>query len=385
LEDAGAVTARIERLRDVVARLAEGLPTDPAAVARDLDLSLDVVERLARSGRGQEAIRLARVLSAALLLLGRWVALLEALELTLAAARAVGDRAAEAWALSERGTLAAAVGDPSAQDLLRRALNLRRAIGERSGAELTAGNLQAAGLSAGNPLPAALVAAKHAIAGHTAAAAAAGAVAASAIGAGFVVADGWYGIGADRAASFGPPGKVRVDPPDAPPYVFTAAGEFVLAESTEDDFEVQWRVQRASDSQRADVTAVAASVAGSRVVVDLARKRPLRVDGGVARGDDVTLPEAAELHQSEGFYEIVWPDESSLEVTVEESGRSLKVSLGVASDRQGHVGGLFGNYDGDPANDFVTSDGRRLEDPAKDGYREFTESWRVPEDDSLFD
>jgi hypothetical protein len=71
--------------------------------------------------------------------LGRWQRLLE---LGRNAALALGDRAAEAWALHQLGTRALLAGDPRhAEALLRQALSIRTAIGDGTGIRATQHNL----------------------------------------------------------------------------------------------------------------------------------------------------------------------------------------------------------------------------------------------------
>jgi hypothetical protein len=386
LERTDVVTQRLEKLRDFVTTLAKGLPVDPETLAREVAMSLDLVERLWRSRRTREAVRLGRVLCAALLLLCRWADLLRTLGIVLSAARELGDRAVEAWVLNERGTLAATVGDPSSQGLLRKALHLRRALGDREGAELTAGNLHAAGLSAGSPLLGVPAKLQVTITAHSAGAVAAGvAVTAAIVGGGFAVGGGWYGIGGgDGARDFGPPARVQVTPFDGASYKVLTSGEFIAARSTEDDLEVQERIERA-ESGAGIITAVAARVSGSRVVIELEADPRLRVDGQPAPERVVRLPDGGMVRQSDGSYEVIWPDRSSLDVAVDSSGPTLNLELFPSDTRRGQMSGLLGDNDGNGANDVATREGQVFTNPTKDDYQAFTESWRVREDESLFE
>jgi hypothetical protein len=312
----------------------------------------------------------------------RWSDLVRTLDLALEAARELGDRAAEAWILNEQGSLAAIAGDPSARGLLGEALRLRGAAGDREGVELTTHNLRAAGFKPGGltDLPARL---KATAAAHSTAVAA-GAIGVAAVTAtGFAVADGWYGIGGgDR--DFGPPGAVEIRPFDAPAFKVRAAGEFILAKSTRGDLEVQQRIQRAKASNAGIITAAAASVNGTNVVIDMSMRPSLRVDGRVVRGAVVRLAGGGTLRRSGGFYEIAWPDESTLQLSLDPAAGSLSADLSVTNRRKGQMTGLLGNFDGDASNDVMTTDGHVFRDPKRADYQEYLESWRVPDEDSLF-
>ena len=85
---------------------------DPKAVSDELDAGLSILGRLDRSGRHEEALRLARDLSAILALLLRWLDLIRSLKVAANSAAALGRGADHAWALHELGSLQLAAGDP---------------------------------------------------------------------------------------------------------------------------------------------------------------------------------------------------------------------------------------------------------------------------------
>ncbi|WP_448640141.1 choice-of-anchor D domain-containing protein [Geodermatophilus sp. URMC 63] len=113
--------------------LAPGAPAEPLrAVHADA----------ARHREWRYVLTLGLLLDAAYSLSGRWDAWREVAEHRLTAARALGDRPAEALALHQLGTRALCVGDTAtARDLLRDALDLRRAVGAFAAAEVTQHNL----------------------------------------------------------------------------------------------------------------------------------------------------------------------------------------------------------------------------------------------------
>ncbi len=121
------------------------LRTDPRLqdVSRELPALITAVRLAHGSGRLRETVELGRAIDAALALSRRWDAWHEVLRSVLEAARTVGDRHGEAWALHQLGTRAACLGDtPGAEATLREALEIRRQLGDDEGAGVTEHNLE---------------------------------------------------------------------------------------------------------------------------------------------------------------------------------------------------------------------------------------------------
>ena len=96
----------------------------------------------ARHREWRYVLALGVLLDAAYALSGRWDAWREVAQHKLTAARALGDRPAEAMALHQLGTRALCVGDTStARELLQAALRLRTTVGAFAAAEVTQHNL----------------------------------------------------------------------------------------------------------------------------------------------------------------------------------------------------------------------------------------------------
>jgi hypothetical protein len=96
----------------------------------------------ARRGEWRAVLDLGRVLDPSYAQSGRWDAWHEVLSANLIAARAMGDRAAEALALHQLGTRELClVGSAAAATLLAGALAIRKAIGDTQGAAATGHNL----------------------------------------------------------------------------------------------------------------------------------------------------------------------------------------------------------------------------------------------------
>ena len=112
--------------------------TSPALLLRDTDAIRTLIRWAARAGRHRDVIRLTRAIEPALTLDRQWRAWSEIMELARGAAVAARLPAAEAWALHQQGTRALLEGQTdAARAALERALDMRRALGDRMGAELT--------------------------------------------------------------------------------------------------------------------------------------------------------------------------------------------------------------------------------------------------------
>jgi hypothetical protein len=111
-----------------------------------IDESADVlvtsIKKAGEKKRWPEVIRLGRALERFLILWKRWQTWLDILNLILKAARALGDRKVEAWALHQIGTRAACLGiNETARNFLNQALQIRQAIGDQAGLAITQNNL----------------------------------------------------------------------------------------------------------------------------------------------------------------------------------------------------------------------------------------------------
>lgn len=143
VDKASDVTAKAERAVALFRALVEGNVLDPKLLSDEIDSLLDLLERLHRGGRWQEALRLARALSGVLALSLRWVELVRSLKIALQAADKLGDRAAGAWARHELGTLHLAAEDAAgAERRLGEAREMRQRVPDRRGLTATDRNLQ---------------------------------------------------------------------------------------------------------------------------------------------------------------------------------------------------------------------------------------------------
>jgi hypothetical protein len=134
--DGGEDALLLRRARERLAADADERPVEDVAV----------VLAALRAGDGRpadrrDALTLARAADPLLTRSGRWGAWRVALERARVAAEAGGDRAAAAWALHQLGTSAGCLGDRGGAASLKRALALRRELGDEVGAAVSAHNL----------------------------------------------------------------------------------------------------------------------------------------------------------------------------------------------------------------------------------------------------
>jgi hypothetical protein len=177
-------------------------------------------------------------------------------------------------------------------------------------------------------------------------------------------------------------GEPHLQTVDGALYDFQASGEFVLTNSTTDNFQVQVRLSNLPyETQYSYISAVAARLGSSRVALYagdgirlLVNGNPITfVDGGFA------LPgEGSILQMSSNGYDILVED--GTEVIVQPlSSYGLNVTVLTPPSRKGAIEGLLGNYDGDPSNDLVIRGGGAI--PSSPGfsdlYPRFADSWRV--------
>jgi hypothetical protein len=108
---------------------AERYRRSPDDLLEESEALLRVQQYAVDARRWGEVLRLGRLLEGALALGARWGAWAITLEHCLAAAKAIGDRSTEAWALHEMGTRAACLGElGKARALLSQAVKLREAL-----------------------------------------------------------------------------------------------------------------------------------------------------------------------------------------------------------------------------------------------------------------
>lgn len=138
-DEAADATSRVEQALALGKGISEGRTLDPAQLGLEVDTLLDLLGRLDREGKHEDALRLARALSKLYALLRRWAGLLRALRTV----EKFSDLKGVAWAKHELGTLQLAAGDvQGAEENLDEARRLREQIGDRRDLAATEHNLQ---------------------------------------------------------------------------------------------------------------------------------------------------------------------------------------------------------------------------------------------------
>ncbi len=176
-------------------------------------------------------------------------------------------------------------------------------------------------------------------------------------------------------------------------YDFQAAGEFVYIESKENprNMTVQIRQQPWGNSRHVSVvTAVAMSVEGDTIELYPTRDTPLFINKfpTILSSEHMELPNGGNLYLNNNNYKIVWPDYSQISCRLR--GDRLDIYANFPEARMNAIHGLFGNFDDNSLNDLTG----RYENASIDLatvsltkellYGDFTESWRISQDESLF-
>ncbi|MBN9086118.1 MAG: VWD domain-containing protein [Reyranella sp.] len=189
-------------------------------------------------------------------------------------------------------------------------------------------------------------------------------------------------------------GDVHVRTVDGAFYDLQLIGEFVALKSERDDFQIQLRMGPWGGSSKTISTniAVALNVAGDRVAVYVRQPSALRVNGRPVASleQPMHLPNGGTVGLSGQRITVTWPDDSVARIDLR--GDYLDLSVIPDRARAGTLRGLFGNFDGNAANDLVARGGSS-EGLPRDGeeastrnfYRRFGDSWRVSQAESLFD
>ena len=232
-------------------------------------------------------------------------------------------------------------------------------------------------------------------------------------------------VATDDAVTDGVQGRSYGDPHintfDQLHYSFQTLGEYVLSQSPNQDFAVQARQGRVANRDSLSLnTAVALGVCGHRVgiyVQDAPDGRtPLWIDGVPSPLAEaaIPLPGGGEVQFKNNDYGIIWPSGDQVRVHSISVGGDTFLNI-MPTLRRTHtrqVTGLLGNFNGNPDDDLMSRNGtvlpaqssysvatqaldrvlpsvipvRQVEDAYfEDLYRQFGDSWRVTQNESLFD
>jgi von Willebrand factor type D domain len=227
-----------------------------------------------------------------------------------------------------------------------------------------------------------------------------------------------------RCTSCGDPHLTTLD---GQRYDHQAVGEFVLTRTKNRQFEIQVREAPYKNVKTASInSAVAMKVGDARVGIytagfpDDQTKIPLRIDGKPVdlKGTQNLAGGGAVTQIGDRSWTVQWPTGEVATFQIEEAGGSkmINISTGVTENDRGQMEGLLGNFNGNPSDDFMTRDGRVIEenkeamnvarsvlsnfnisqyipiqlDKATELFlesihNEFGDSWRITQSESLFD
>jgi hypothetical protein len=186
-------------------------------------------------------------------------------------------------------------------------------------------------------------------------------------------------------------GDVHLTTYDELYYDLQLVGEFVLTgSSVTRDFEIQTRQGAFPGSTTVSVnTAVAMNVVGDRVGLYVTPTgSQLRINGRSASLSSlpIRLSKGGRIeHTGDDEIRVRWPDGS--EALLFEIGPfGYRVRVHPAVRHRGHLFGLLGDFDGKPENDLRRPNGRIvLDHRAETIHRQFGDSWRIDQRQSLFD
>ncbi|MGP1375373.1 MAG: VWD domain-containing protein [Almyronema sp.] len=204
-------------------------------------------------------------------------------------------------------------------------------------------------------------------------------------------------------------------------YSFQTIGEFILSKSSDGSFEVQTRQGRVADHDSLSLnTAVAMNVCGHRVAIYIedpnGDRETVWIDGERTRIRNAeSLAGGGEVQKlSDSDYAVIWPsgDQVLIHFINVSGDRFLNVMPTIRRDRRNALIGLLGNFNGNPDDDLMSRNGsvlparstysvatnaldsvlpaiipvRQVEDAYfSDLYRRFGDSWRISQEESLFD
>lgn len=189
-------------------------------------------------------------------------------------------------------------------------------------------------------------------------------------------------------------GDVHIHTLDQLVYDFQFTGDFTAAQTPAGDPLMQARMSEWDNPRKEGLfsvnTAVAMDVGGDEVVVTNDPDPLLFVNGvetPIPTTDVLTLPNGGTITPAPpgtGFAHdlgVGWPD-GRTSARVQVSERPF-LDLGLCSEDP--IEGLIPEPDGDPDNDMVPNGGEPIEQPATlEDLQDFGDSWRVPDEDSLF-
>ncbi|XZF61792.1 MAG: S8 family serine peptidase [Gloeotrichia echinulata DVL01] len=181
-----------------------------------------------------------------------------------------------------------------------------------------------------------------------------------------------------------------------------AVGDFILVESTFDDWQIQTRQEAWVYGPSTSVnTAFATEIEGYRVVfdMDLEADKKLKIDGNqvtLTSGQSLDIGNS-KIQRQDDTYTFIYAgldgiistadDDQVIVIDRNTTSRYIDIQVLPSNNRATFLQGLLGNADGISSNDFALRDGTLL--PSNPTWAqihgEYADSWRVRDSESLFD
>lgn len=169
-------------------------------------------------------------------------------------------------------------------------------------------------------------------------------------------------------------------------YDFQAVGEFVVAKSTEDNFEIQIRQSNLTTNTSVSFNSGIAINTGADIVSITKQKTSWTLDLYVNQKKiadntlSVELQNGGKLWYSGGGIYVTTPQKDVITIS-----SRMAINIQPAESRKGKLNGIYGSFDGNANNDMQTRDGQPINPKVFDDlYKKFADSWRITQDKSLF-
>ncbi|TKX48320.1 trypsin-like serine protease [Halorubrum sp. ASP121] len=178
-------------------------------------------------------------------------------------------------------------------------------------------------------------------------------------------------------------------------YDYMAAGEYTLVREPTGSLEIQARQEPVVRSDSVTInTALATTLDGQSVVIDVTDSTPVQIDGTptpIEDGTTVAVGNGA-VERTGDSYVIVYPGENSEpdpsdeRVVVDMFSNRIDIEVRLDPDRNTPVEGILGNVDGNSSNDIALANGTVVSNPSDSDalYGSFRDDWRVTNDTTLF-
>jgi hypothetical protein len=165
-------------------------------------------------------------------------------------------------------------------------------------------------------------------------------------------------------------------------YSFQGWGEFIAVKSTVDNFEVQVRQEDVNNTKSATVNTALGIQTGTDIVSATVKPFNIYVNEQIQNLSSLPIPlkngaSISKIRENgRDTYLVTTVNKDAVKMYLGGSN-SLDYSLFLNSNRKGKITGLFGNFDGDGANDLKIRDGKIIEYSFDNLYPTFTDSWRI--------